>query len=110
MHPSVNGILLTPICPRSLSFRPAILPPDCELELRVASHYAESSLDGKASIELRHNDSVKVSASPYAFPTLVGKKHTFDWTFDVNELLKWNQKWGSRSPKANKMKTKDPLC
>ena len=65
----------------------------------MASHYAESSLDGKASIELSRNDSLQVSASPFPFPTLVSQKHTFDWTFDVNELLKWNQKWGSRGSK-----------
>ena len=35
VHPSVRTILLTPICPRSLSFRPLLLPGTSEILLRV---------------------------------------------------------------------------
>ena len=37
MHPGVNGILVTPICPHSLSFRPLIVPEDLELKIIVSS-------------------------------------------------------------------------
>lgn len=35
VHPNVPGILFTPICPHSLSFRPVILPDSAQLELKV---------------------------------------------------------------------------
>ena len=49
VHPSVPAILLTPICARSLSFRPLILPDDVEVELsldRASRGNAEISIDG----------------------------------------------------------------
>lgn len=33
VHPSVAGILVTPVCPHSLSFRPIILPAGVELKV-----------------------------------------------------------------------------
>ena len=35
VHPHVPAILLTPICPHSLTFRPVILPDYADVELRV---------------------------------------------------------------------------
>lgn len=35
VHPNVPAILLTPVCPHSLNFRPIVLPDYIELELRV---------------------------------------------------------------------------
>jgi len=34
MHPSVPAILITPICPHSLSFRPIVLPAGVEVAVR----------------------------------------------------------------------------
>ena len=36
MHPLVKGIVITPICARSLSFRPLVLPGEAEVEVRVS--------------------------------------------------------------------------
>ena len=33
VHPSVPGIILTPICPHSLSFRPIVVPAGVELKV-----------------------------------------------------------------------------
>jgi NAD kinase len=35
VHPNIPAILLTPICPHSLSFRPILLPDYAELDLRI---------------------------------------------------------------------------
>ena len=35
VHPSVPGILLTPVCPHSLSFRPVIVPAGVELKVEI---------------------------------------------------------------------------
>lgn len=35
VHPSVQSLLITPICPRSLSFRTVLLPPSSNIALKV---------------------------------------------------------------------------
>ena len=48
LHPSVKALLLTPICPRSLSFRPLVVPPDEDVALRVGDGKTlEVSVDGR---------------------------------------------------------------
>ena len=39
VHPCLQSIILTPICPRSLSFRPVILPSDSTIQLKVCIPY-----------------------------------------------------------------------
>jgi NADH kinase len=50
IHPLVSSLLLTPICPRSLSFRPLVLPANVEIVLRLSNknrgRNVEVSVDG----------------------------------------------------------------
>lgn len=73
VHPSVPAILFTPVCPHSLSFRPVVLPDSAELELRIPRDARDSawvSFDGKARVELRRGDAVRVRMSPHPLPTI----------------------------------------
>lgn len=36
VHPSLSALVLTPICPRSLSFRPLVFPSSSSITLRVS--------------------------------------------------------------------------
>jgi NADH kinase len=36
VHPSLSALVLTPICPRSLSFRPLVFPSSSVITLRVS--------------------------------------------------------------------------
>lgn len=45
VHPLVPSLLLTPICPRSLSFRPLVLPSNTPLTLRLSEKNRGRSLD-----------------------------------------------------------------
>lgn len=42
IHPSVPAIMVTPICPHSLSFRPIVVP--AGVELKVSIHFIEKKL------------------------------------------------------------------
>ncbi|KAI9824978.1 MAG: hypothetical protein M1819_000776 [Sarea resinae] len=50
VHPLVSSLLLTPICPRSLSFRPLVLPGNTQVTLRLSEknrgREVEVSIDG----------------------------------------------------------------
>ena len=51
IHPLVRSLLVTPICPRSLSFRPLVLPSNTPITLRLSEKNRgrdlEVSIDGK---------------------------------------------------------------
>ncbi|CAK7229269.1 NADH kinase pos5 [Sporothrix curviconia] len=51
IHPLVGSLLITPICPRSLSFRPLVLPLNTKVVLRLSERNRgrelEVSIDGK---------------------------------------------------------------
>ncbi|KAJ3166563.1 hypothetical protein HK101_011914 [Irineochytrium annulatum] len=74
VHPAVNTILVTPICPHTLSFRPMLLPDSIELKVclprgsRTAT--ASASFDGRRRTELRQGDVISVALSRHPIPTV----------------------------------------
>ncbi|KAJ5644087.1 NAD(+) kinase [Penicillium longicatenatum] len=91
MHPSIPGILLTPICPHTLSFRPMVLSDSHLLRVAVPNSSrstAYCSFDGKGRVELRQGDYVTVEASQYPFPTVVSDSG--EWFTSVQRALRWN--------------------
>ncbi|MCJ1483184.1 NAD(+) kinase [Schaereria dolodes] len=93
-HPSIPGILLTPICPHTLSFRPMVLSDSLLLKVcvpRNSRSTAYASFDGKGRVELRRGDCVHVEAGKYPFPTVVGEGGTGgEWFESVRRALRWN--------------------
>ncbi|EQL30628.1 NAD+ kinase [Blastomyces dermatitidis ATCC 26199] len=91
VHPSIPGILLTPICPHTLSFRPMVLSDALLLRIAVPAasrSTAYCSFDGKGRIELCQGDYVTVEASQYPFPTVVAGSG--EWFESVRRALRWN--------------------
>ncbi|KAL9937555.1 hypothetical protein V8E36_003964 [Tilletia maclaganii] len=71
VHPSVQSLVLTPICPRSLSFRTVILPSDCTIQLKISRASrspAELSVDGRHFQTLGPGQHLQVWLSPYPIP------------------------------------------
>jgi len=95
-HPSIPGILLTPICPHTLSFRPMVLSDTLMLKVcvpRSSRSTAYASFDGKGRVELRRGDCVQVEAGRYPFPTVVGEGGTGgEWFESVRRALRWNHR------------------
>jgi NAD+ kinase len=91
IHPSIPAILLTPICPHTLSFRPMVLSDTLALRIAVPSKSRSSaycSFDGKGRIELKQGDYVTLEASQYPFPTVM--TGTNEWVESVQRALRWN--------------------
>jgi NAD kinase len=98
MHPSLHSILLTPVCPRSLSFRPILLHANVTVKLVVSNQSRgrpEVSMDGKHNIILERGEFLEVTLSPYPLLTVGHLCGTIDWVKGLNELLKWNQNFSS---------------
>jgi NAD+ kinase len=93
VHPAVPGILLTPVSPHSLSFRPALLPDSASVRVEVpltARCGAVVSVDGKDLSMLKLGDAVEVAVSSHPVPTICHTTETKDWFSSVQSGLQWN--------------------
>eukprot|EP00818_Percolomonas_sp_WS_P009352 CAMPEP_0117446146 /NCGR_PEP_ID=MMETSP0759-20121206/6174_1 /TAXON_ID=63605 /ORGANISM="Percolomonas cosmopolitus, Strain WS" /LENGTH=614 /DNA_ID=CAMNT_0005238371 /DNA_START=128 /DNA_END=1972 /DNA_ORIENTATION=- len=100
VHPSVVCMLLTPICPHSLSFRPIILPDSVKLKIQVphsARTSAYLSFDGSNRQELRKGDSVHIETSEWPVPLIVTNDATSAWFRDLSESFGWSKRKQQRA-------------
>jgi NAD+ kinase len=91
VHPDIPAILLTPICPHTLSFRPMLLRDSMALRVaipRASRATAYVAFDGKGRVELREGDYVTIAASQYPFPTVLSRE--MEWIDSISRTLRWN--------------------
>lgn len=69
MHPRIEGLVVSPICPRSISMRPIILPDNRQLVITIETQRREESaiigltLDGQDTMPLKYGDQIKIRRS-----------------------------------------------
>ncbi|XP_015875730.1 NAD(H) kinase 1 isoform X1 [Ziziphus jujuba] len=93
VHPQVPGILFTPICPHSLSFRPLILPEHVTIRVQVpfnSRSQAWASFDGKDRKQLKPGDALVCSMAPWPVPTACLVDSTNDFLRSIHDGLHWN--------------------
>ncbi|MDA8139117.1 MAG: NAD(+)/NADH kinase [Desulfobacteraceae bacterium] len=94
MHPHVPGILITPICPFTLTNRPMIVPDTAQIKIQLTEKSADIMLtfDGQVGLPIdeHHVITVRKAASPVQLITLPGRSF-----FDV---LRTKLKWGGSRP------------
>ena len=94
VHPSVPGILFTPICPHSLSFRPLVFPDHVQLRVQVPDSVRNAALnvsfDGASHMELHRGDALVVQLFQHPVPTICDVDASHDWFSAVREGLYWN--------------------
>ncbi|XP_031100808.1 NAD(H) kinase 1 isoform X2 [Ipomoea triloba] len=93
VHPQVPGILFTPICPHSLSFRPLILPEHVTIRVVVPFNsrgHAWASFDGKDRKRLAPGDALICSMAPWPVPTACQVDSTTDFLRSIHDGLHWN--------------------
>ncbi|KAG0025204.1 hypothetical protein BGZ81_007327 [Podila clonocystis] len=94
-HPEIPAILISPICPHTLSFRPMLLPDSMELRICVpfdSRSTAWASFDGRGRVELKQGDHIKVTASVFPFPTICSSTQSSDWFHSLSRCLRWNER------------------
>ncbi|MEJ2164720.1 MAG: hypothetical protein P8X90_04265 [Desulfobacterales bacterium] len=89
IHPDVPGIIITPICPFTLTNRPLIVPDSIQITLKL-SHAASDvmlTFDGQQGLDISDRDTIIVRKGPHylSMITLPGQ-HYFD-------LLKAKLRW-----------------
>jgi NAD+ kinase len=90
--PSVNAMLVTPICPHLLTIRPIVMPSDSTVSVQVVGVPNEIYLtvDGQEAVELKLNDRVHCQRSEASVRLL---RHRPNGLFSV---LRSKLKWGER--------------
>ncbi|HZI20178.1 MAG TPA: NAD(+)/NADH kinase [Pyrinomonadaceae bacterium] len=91
IYPSMEAVVITPICPHTLSNRPLVVPSDAEFELTLKTPDEEVALtlDGQVGMPLQAGDRVVVRKSATAFNLI--QPHTRNY-FDV---LRSKLRWGN---------------
>ncbi|MHB8204477.1 MAG: NAD(+)/NADH kinase [Desulfomonilaceae bacterium] len=68
VHPDVEAMLITPICPYFGLTRPLILPSNRKLELVIQrGETFKVTIDGRTSCDLKLGDTIKIEKSPIPF-------------------------------------------
>lgn len=90
IHPTVQAIILTPICPHTLTHRPLLIPSTVNLEVTLTSkdEGAMTTFDGQVGVAMTQGDTVLINASDRATNLIRFPDRTY---FDV---LRRKLKWG----------------
>ena len=90
VHPAVEAILITPICPHTLSDRPVVVPDSSSIELRFSEHASEVvlTLDGQIGVQLEKGDRVAITRAAQRLKLIHPANKTYF------EILRNKLKWG----------------
>jgi NAD+ kinase len=91
IFPSMNAVVITPICPFTLSNRPFVVPDTSQIEVRLMTENEEVALtlDGQVGFPLQAGDRILISKSETTFNLVQPANRNY---FDV---LRDKLKWGS---------------
>jgi len=91
IFPSMNAIVITPICPFTLSNRPIVVPDDADIELRLKTDKEDVALtlDGQVGFALQVEDRVMIKKSNTTFKLIQPANRNY---FDVlRDKLRWGR-------------------
>ena len=91
IFPSMNAVVITPICPFTLSNRPLVVPDDGEIQLRLNTDHEEVALtlDGQVGFPLKVGDLVVIRKSRTTFNLVQPSNRNY---FDVlRDKLRWGR-------------------
>jgi len=97
LHPTLDAVVLTPICPHLLSNRPLVVSDRSSIEVRLRAGResdAHLTLDGQRGFPLRGGDVVTVTRSSRTIRLVKAQRDYF-------EVLRTKLKWGESTPQKS---------
>ena len=91
IYPSMNAIVITPICPFTLTNRPIVVPDDAEIALQLMNQneWVVLTFDGQTGYPISSGDRVKIRKSKTTFNLVQPANRNY---FDVlRNKLKWGR-------------------
>lgn len=92
LYPTLNSIILAPICPHTLTNRPIVMPDTIivEIVLKSSTEDVFLTLDGQVGFSLRQEDVVEIKKSEYKTKLFIPCER------DYFQILRTKLKWGER--------------
>ncbi|MBI3183789.1 MAG: NAD(+)/NADH kinase [Myxococcales bacterium] len=92
VHPSLDCLIITPICPHALTQRPIVVPGDQVVNITLKSETGDVylTIDGQAGLPLRTNDRVQVQRSPNR--VLIVRNPRMDYFAILRQKLRWGER------------------
>ncbi|MHB8542777.1 MAG: NAD(+)/NADH kinase [Leptospirales bacterium] len=91
VHPEMEGIIMTPICPHTLSHRPLLLPEQVRLEILIKKgDSVTATFDGQIDVPLIAGDLVEITRSQAKTTLIVSPNRNYF------EVLRDKLRWGDR--------------
>lgn len=90
LHPTLDAVLINPICPHTISVRPIVLTAEEEISIQYLGpqkHSVEVWADGLDLYKLSKNSSIKIKKSKLCFKLVKLKKH--DYFSTLRSKLGW---------------------
>lgn len=90
VHPAVDGILVTPICPFTLTNRVLVVPGTSRIRIRLGQKAADivATFDGQQGLEIFPEDELVVEKSP--FPLELIKLPGYNYFDVLKAKLRWS--------------------
>jgi NAD+ kinase len=91
IYPSMNAVVLTPICPFTLTNRPLVVPDEADISLRLVNENegVALTLDGQIGYSMEAGDLVEIRKSRTTFNLIKPRNRNY---FDVlRNKLKWGR-------------------
>ncbi len=92
VHPSIDCVVVTPICPHALTQRPVVVPGDQTLTVTLTGHVEEMYLtvDGQAGHEIKKGDRLEVQKSPNRVHLV--RNQSLDYFAILRQKLHWGER------------------
>ncbi|MBS1115518.1 MAG: ppnK, partial [Nitrospirae bacterium] len=92
LYPTLESIVLTPICSHTLTNRPIVLPDHSKIEIIIKSLSEDVflTLDGQVGFSLRMNDVITINKAHYKTKLLLPFERNYF------KVLRTKLKWGER--------------
>lgn len=101
VHPSVDCVIVTPICPHALTQRPIVVPGDQLMKVQLSSEVTDIYLtaDGQAGLPLKRGDRVEVEKSPHR--TLIVRSRKLEYFSILRQKFRWGERGVAEQGTAN---------
>ncbi len=92
VHPALDCLVITPICPHTLTNRPIVVASDAVITvtLQSANEDVFLTLDGQVGVELRSGDLIRIRRARHRARLVASRSK------DYFEVLRTKLKWGER--------------
>lgn len=94
VHPSIDCVIVTPICPHALTQRPIVVPGDQLIRVKLTSDVSDVflTIDGQAGQSLKRGDRIEVQRSLNRVMLVRNPQ------LDYFGILRQKLRWGERGP------------